>query len=302
MDSSGTGFARWRRGNRVEGRESFRTRGPLVLVLTWLSCVSTALGHGGLHEQILRMNERLREAPGDGSLYLRRAELHRLHRDFEAAWKDLDSADQFGGNEAESTLCRARIRFDQEQWAAVEETLAPLRAPAKVKKNAEILRAKALGKLGRWGEAAAAYVRGIELHSDPAPDLYLELSQCYLQHRDPTPHKALLALEDGLRRLGPIASLEQRAVELEIRLEQFDRALQRVDRLRAQATRQERWLAWRAGILLAAGRTPEAQHDYARALSAIENLSARQRHTRAVQSLESQVRTALQLIQIENPP
>lgn len=55
-----------------------------------LFCVSAAhlRGHGGLHEAIEAVSAVIARSPGDAALFLRRAELRRLHQDWQAAEAD----------------------------------------------------------------------------------------------------------------------------------------------------------------------------------------------------------------------
>jgi len=86
------------------------------------------------------------------------------------------------------------------------------------------------------------------------------------------------ALDAGMARLGPIVSLQLPAVELEVALGRTDRALARLDTLLAR-TANPAWVARRGDLLLRAGRSTEARHEYARARAMIAsgNRSARGR-------------------------
>lgn len=62
----------------------------LVLVL-FLQLIP-AFGHGALDEQIAKVSSQISENPIDPELYLKRADLHKSHRDLPAAHKDLTYA------------------------------------------------------------------------------------------------------------------------------------------------------------------------------------------------------------------
>jgi predicted negative regulator of RcsB-dependent stress response len=81
-----------------------------------------------------------------------------------------------------------------------------------------------------------------------------------------------------MARLGPIVSLQLPAVDLEAALGHTDRALERLDALLAR-TENPAWVARRGDVLLRAGRSLEARHEYARArtLIAFRHRSARGR-------------------------
>src|SRR5688500_9865807 len=74
-------------------------RGHLLLlanavVVIGLALSSPALGHGDLHEQIDALTEKIKAAPDDAGLYLRRAELRRLHQEIAPSKADYEQAER----------------------------------------------------------------------------------------------------------------------------------------------------------------------------------------------------------------
>ena len=249
--------------------------------------------HDGVHEQIDRVTRHLAESPESVQLYLKRAELLRLHGTFEASLEDVATAEKLEPGRAEYSLLRGRVAYDQEQWVLAVKHLQAYRKKSPNNGDAEVLLARTLGHLEQWARASAAYSRSLPLFKTPAPDLYLEQAESYLKHDPADRTRALECLNAGLARLGSIPSLEQRAVAMEVDSRQFDAALIRVDRLAAKSPRKERWLAWRGDILLAAGRSDEALMAYRNAHKAIESLGPRQRGTASTQSLFESVQAKI---------
>src|SRR4030095_10208910 len=62
----------------------------VVISVTFLSSVVSA--HEGLHEQIVAITAKIRLDPTNASLFLKRGELHRLHRDWRRAAADYNRA------------------------------------------------------------------------------------------------------------------------------------------------------------------------------------------------------------------
>jgi Flp pilus assembly protein TadD len=104
---------------------------------------------------------------------------------------------------------------------------------------------------------------------------------------------ALQGLDEGQRRLGWIPSLQQYAIELELKQGDFSAALQRLDRLFQPEQRQEHWWSQRADILLTAGRNSAARQALLESLAAMNRLRPRHRLTPAVRELEAAVRSKL---------
>src|ERR1041385_2750456 len=100
---------------------------------------------------------------------------------------------------------------------------------------------------------------------------------------------AVRGLDEGIRRMGPLVTLELSAIDLEVQLKRYDAALARVDTVMSRLQRKESWLVRRAEILKTAGREQEAKKSYRDALAAIEKLPPTHRHTRATLQLEASI-------------
>ena len=109
------------------------------------------------------------------------------------------------------------------------------------------------------------------------------------------PHweRALQGLEAGIKRLGPLVTLQLLAIDIEVKLHRIDAAVARVDRVAAESARKETWLVRRGEILLQAGRKAEAQAAYSRALAALDTLPPARRKVPAMIDLEKKIQTAL---------
>ena len=127
-----------------------------------------------------------------------------------------------------------------------------------------------------------------DLEGQPQPDLYIERARIAMTTG---PDAALHGLDDGIRRLGPIVTLELEAIDIELRLARYDAALSRLDRVSAQAARKESWLARRGAILEAAGRLDDARSAYQAALAAAQSRPAWTQQTAASSELIDRLRS-----------
>ena len=128
----------------------------------------------------------------------------------------------------------------------------------------------------------------------PEPELYLERAQVLGEDKRYV-HEALRGLDEGIKRLGPLVTLELAAIEIELRRKNYDAALTRLDLIAAQSERKEMWLVRRGEILKAAGRNEEAHVAFNAALVAIESLPSARRQSRAITALELRARSALKM-------
>ena len=85
------------------------------------------------------------------------------------------------------------------------------------------------------------------------------------------------------------------AIELELRRQNYDAALVRLDRVTSQSERKEAWLVRRGEILKLAGREEEARAAFNAALVAIESLPPAHRQNKAVTTLQLRARRGLNL-------
>ncbi len=266
----------------------------LLLGLMLLATVASA--HDGVHEQIAEVTARIKRAPLDASLYLKRGELYRLHQDWRRAGADYNRAAHLQPGLAVVDLARGKMLFEagRPQSARIALDRFLLKQPKHL--EALVTRARVLVKLRRVVEAGQDFTAAIRLSSTPQPELYIERAR--LLGEEPGNNsqniiEALRGLDEGLGRLGPLVTLQLYAVDLELRRKDYDKALARLETVAAQSPRKETWLFRRGEILLLAGRKMEARVAFGSALAALQALPIHRRHTRAVTDLEARLRTAL---------
>jgi predicted Zn-dependent protease len=245
-----------------------------LLVALFLGAVGgpPALAHLGVEEQIAVLDKLLEAKPEDATLYLRRGELHRIHKDWESAERDYLQARKLNPDLAAVELCLGRMRFEAGDAR------------------------QALEHLERYfDDFTAALARAGESASQP--EIYLERARALVAAGPAQIDRALRGLDEGLQELGEPVSLQLYAVELEVGAARFDAALRRLDRLAAGSVRKEPWLMRKGAVLEAAGRPDEAGELYSRALDAISSLPASRRDTRAVRRMESEARAGLERVE-----
>ena len=266
----------------------------LMAALILLATVASA--HEGLHGQIAEVTARIKRAPLDATLYLRRGELYRLHQDWRRAAADYDRAERLQPALAVVDLARGKMLFEagrlQGAMRALDSFL--LNQPKHV--EALVTRARVLVKLGRRIEAERDFATAINLTATPQPELYIERARALADGPDSDMGdtiEALRGLDEGLSKLGPLVTLQLYAIDLELRRRNYDSALARLQTVAAQSPRKETWLVRRGEILLLAGRKKEAQGVFAGALAALQSLPTHRRRTRAVADLEARLLTIL---------
>ncbi|HEU4389072.1 MAG TPA: tetratricopeptide repeat protein [Blastocatellia bacterium] len=266
-----------------------RPAGFAVALLLLFALQLTGLAHEGLREQIVQLNASIKSDPRNGALYLRRAELYRLHREFGRALADYRSAEQMNPSLEQVNLARGMLYLDAAQPRRARYYLDRFLLTHPDHSTALVARARALTKMGEPSRAVDDYSRAIGV--DPKPDLYLERARA-LGKSGAGIDEVLRGLGEGIERLGPIVTLELAAIDLEVAASRFDRALKRLDIIAAQSDRKEHWLVRRGEILRKAGRYGEACETMRGALSVIESQPQRRRASFDV-ALETRVRASV---------
>ncbi len=125
--------------------------------------------------------------------------------------------------------------------------------------------------------------------SRPTPEYFLERAKALAAEGPAHWEQALRGLDDAVEQLGPLVTLQQLAIDLEVNLRRYSNALERLNTI-ARWLPAERRLARRGEILLNAGRTEEAQKDFSDALAHIETLNPGRRQSKPMQKLVAQLR------------
>ena len=263
-----------------------------LLALGW-ACPFPSAAHGGFHEQLERANHAVAADPSAPERYLARAELYRHHGDHSDALADLDRAAALDPSRHEVDYFRGRVHLDSGRAQAAEAALRRYLEREPGSAAARAARAQALVLLGRSLEAAREYTRAITVQPVPIPAYYLKRASALAAAGGEHLPEAIRGLDEGLAALGPAVTLQRAAIELEIRRENYDQALARLDRAAAGSPRQETWLARRGEILERAGHVVEARDSFELALGEIERLPPHRRRTDAMVRLEARLRGAI---------
>jgi tetratricopeptide (TPR) repeat protein len=256
--------------------------------------------HGNDQIVIDALSEAIEKAP-DPDLLIRRGELFRHHQEWAKAEADFVAAARLDPSLAILDLFRARARLE----AGDPGEALPL-AERYVAGHADdpdgwFLRGEILAALDRPGAAAADYAEGIQRTARPRSEHYLRRAQL-LATTAPGDHAPVLkVLEEGITRCGPVISLVDFALSLDLQQQNYARALERVDVALAHAPRRELWLVRRAEVLRRSGRISEAVTGYRTALAAIDDLPPRIRDTVPMEKLVRDARAALEQLSSQPP-
>ena len=259
--------------------------------------ILSAFGHGDLHLQIVEITKEIEKTPLNPELFMRRAELHRAHSDWDASQADYDHAFALDPKLPIIDLARGRMFLDA-NWPLSSKTALD-RFLARHPDHAEglILRARAFVKLNRRLEGVADYTKAIARAAEGKPELFLERAQALAAEGKDHIDEAIKGLDEGIKKLGPLVTLNLYAMDLETENGRYDAALTRLDQVLAKAPRKETWLERRGNILRQAGKPAEARETYQSALDAMKTLPPSRRNVPAMLDLEKRLRANVDSLQ-----
>jgi tetratricopeptide (TPR) repeat protein len=263
-----------------------------VNAMAWLS-LPPAHAHGDLQPRIEALTSQIESHPRNARLYLQRGELHRLDADPAAALADYDRAERLDPCLAAVYFCRG-VALRQFAWPEhARDSLDRYLALQPDDAQALLERGHVRLELREYVGAARDFTRAIQRPDPPRPEVFLDRAQAQAAAGDTHLDEALRGLDEGIRKLGPLVTLQLAAIDLELRLRRWDAALARLETIAAQSGRKETWLARRAEILEQAGRAAEAHAAFEAAQQAITALPERLRGQQATMELEARVRTGV---------
>jgi tetratricopeptide (TPR) repeat protein len=264
----------------------------LALVSVW-SC-NCASAHGDLDIRIAAATQQIAQDTNNGSLYLQRAELHREHKDWAAAMTDYDRAASLDPKIPTVEFYRGRMLGDAGRYDDAIKVLDQYLARRPDDGAGFIERARIRSRKGDHRAAVTDFTRGLDLVSEPQPEYFLERSQALVVLGET--NRALAGLDEGIKKLGPVVTLQVYAMDLELAGKKLDAAVARLNTIIPQAARKESWLARRGEIELEIGRLAQARESFEAALRAMDILPARLQLNRPMADLRARVNQLLTTI------
>ena len=268
--------------------------GALVLVPL------ASAAHDAIRDQIASVTAQIARSPANPELLVRRAELYRAARQWPAAHADLDRATTLDSSLTTAGLARAHLFLDSGNPKAAADAASRFLDRQPGHADALLVRARARVRLGLAQSATADF--SLALDARPLPDVYIERARATMAPGGSGREEALRGLDQGIARLGPVVTLELKAIDIELKLTRYDAALARLDKVSAQAARKESWLARRAAILEQAGQLNEAHTTYRATLDSTTSKSDRARQTRASAALIDQLRADIDRLDLNKRP
>lgn len=254
-----------------------------------LALASFARAHGGLEEAISAVSSAIEKTPGDADLFLRRAELHRLHGSWSVALADYARARKLRPSLDVVNLGIAQMHVARGRDRAAVALLDRFVAAHPDSVTAFEIRARALERRGNWRAAERDLAVAGQLSREP----HFTSARAELLERHGETDAALRCLDETSRARGRLPALERQALAIETRAGRVGAALRRLDDFALREPRADAWHAEKAALLENAGRAADAQAEWKRADAALARMPQERRETRAARQLATRVAEAL---------
>lgn len=250
-----------------------------------------ASAHGTHSTLLARVDERLAAQPSSGDLWYQRGVLEFEHEDWAAAAVDFEKAQRHAPGKFPVLWWQGRILDQQGNFTDAKSALDRFLAETPGHWGGLASRARVEAKLGRHKESLDDFRAALAANPEAQPDGVNEVAQA-LAHNGLT-DEAVRVLEAGMKRLGPIPSLQLKVLEMEVAAGRCDSALSRLDAMQRSAPRPEPWMEKRASILAQAGRPGESRAAWQALVSHLRSLPANERDSHAMARLAERARQAL---------
>lgn len=219
-----------------------------------LALPGSLFAHANIHVRLTAMYQLIVADPGNPDLYLHGAELHRLHQDWKAALADYRKLTHLAPYQPAIDFFLGRMWCEAGQPKRAKPALDRFLAQHPDHAQALLIRARVLGERDIQFATVEDISRAIEQFDNPTPEMYLERAQWLVAEGEEHTGRALLGLDKGIERFGPLVTLIQYAIEIETKPGHYDAALARLDTLAKGIQVLPAWIKRCADILSAAGR------------------------------------------------
>ncbi|HQS57230.1 MAG: hypothetical protein B7Y56_00315 [Gallionellales bacterium 35-53-114] len=277
----------------------------LLFLILLFSLPLSAWSHGDLHDQIDKISQHIHSGKPEAALYLKRGQLYLQHGNYPDAIVDLGKS-----MELDPKLKVAHYHLAQAYLAEGSSDTAEQHIKLFLKSlgpdtygglsRGYGLLGKIHQKKNEHMEAVQAFEKSLKNNTLPAPVDYLQIARSYVKSGQQYQQKAIDILDQGIVRLGPVVTLQEEAIELELLLGNYDAALGRVETLRSQGISDANIFFKQASVMSKAGRFEEAQGCYKKALAEIERLPAYKQQSRVIVKLRHSIEDDMSKLEDKN--
>ncbi len=191
------------------------------LLLVGPGNVPRAGAHADLVPQIEEVTRQIEKDPRNIDLYVRRGELYRTHAEWNNALADFDTIATLEPTNRWVDLAKGRLMADASWFLTAKAYLDRFIADHRNHAEALTSRARVLTRLSLHLAAADDYDAAIRLSPEAIPELFIERAQTLAVNGPEFVTRAIDGLDEGIKRMGPLVTLQLSAVDLELKRKNY---------------------------------------------------------------------------------
>ena len=267
-----------------------------TLIICFLCAAGTLSAHGDLHERLNGATKAIECNPADGTLYLIRADLHRLHGDYTAMAADLKTARRLTGGAGSGLLIQAQAALDLGQPQAAQHInqrflVAHPTSCAGHRQSAEISLAT-----GHAKKAVRELLQFLETTPTAPNDLWVFVTDLALAHDLDRCPRLAASIQKALENRSPVPQLLEQLCRLQVQMNQINKALGTLGQLEHLGTPAEVIAERKALLARDAGLMAIARNACRDGIEAIRKLPPRLRVRPLVRQRQLRLRQLIETL------
>lgn len=244
---------------------------PLALGLMLLSAHQGLRAHPGVEQALRYFDQLIEQSPREQALYVQRGIVYSNDGQYEQARADFTRAAELGDPVLVS-FDLGVLHYRMGDFAASRRYFDAWLQRFPDHAACLEYRARLLRDAGDHDGAIADFRRVFALQPRPNPGDYISVAEMLESRGDAGVAEALDVLDQGNAKLGVTPQIQRKAVALELRRKQPERAIERMRALEPMLGESPDWKVEMGELMLAAGRREEAQACFRKALDQLGSL------------------------------
>lgn len=260
------------------------------VLLIMLATTLAGFSHEGLHQQIAVITQKIEQNPSNDTLYIKRAELYRFHKEIDLAIKDLKKADKLNPSKSLSSIQWAQIYKELHKPDSALMYLNIFEKYFNDLSSAKHLRVDLLEMQNKLDQAIDLQDSILKASTKPRPSDYNQMLRLLEKQKGPDRlQRSLAYIEEGQRKIGYLLMWNQTKLNLYKDYKMYPEALNLLDQMIEEANRKE-WLQFKkAEVFEESGDIKQAHIFYLKSLNSIEELPQHLQFNPKVRELKSEI-------------
>lgn len=262
----------------------------ILMPFLTLMCITPVKAHGDLDIRIQAVTSDIESNPDSAHLYFVRGKLRFQHEEYDLAVTDINTSMDKGYIHDLQKIYLSKSHYRLQQYDLAEQLLNEFLSEDPDNVVGLKLKGRILFAQENFEASALAFEKVISLTIKSLPENYLEAVLSWKATSHPERYaRAVSVLQLGLKKLGPIVTLQNQLIDLHLESGNGHEAIAIQKGIIEKTNRKESAYFKLAEIYLSLKDNEGAKNALEQARSAMTRLPARIRQNKAMRSLEDQI-------------